>query len=176
MPHFVKYENYWWEYIPAENLTDVTLYNSVGGQMRNCDITGCQTVQAQGREYLDWHGTDVYDNTKFRSGWLAPNGEFYGCEYRSHDALARYVLHKETRSLEEQGYIKITYEKPTPNYKRYYILFNNQTIPTDEQLKYLYNNYSDDRDSYEEMLWKIRVRKLAYEREQRQKNNGKEKE
>ena len=105
-----------------------------------------------------------FDNKKYLSGWLSPKGEFYGCDYRSHDSLARYVLHKETYQLEREGYIKINYEEPHGETKRYYILMGEKTIPTEKQIRYLYNTFGNDPDSWDEMLWSIRVKKLPAER------------
>lgn len=172
MRHFVMYEDFWWEYDPKDSLKNATLINPMGGRNSGCDIRFCKTATAKDRSELDWKGTHVYDNEKYLSGWLSPNGEFYGCDYRSHDSLARYVLHKETYELENEGYIKITYELGDKNNIRYYILLGQKTVPTDKQVKYLYNSFGKDPDSWDEMLWRIRVRRINDERKQ---EKGKEK-
>lgn len=176
MRHFVKYKNYWWEYKPEDSLREATLYNAVGGRMSFCDIRFCEVATADNFSKLDWSGTAVFDNEKYLSGWLSPKGEFWGCDYRHHDDLAYYVLGKQTYQLENEGYIKITYEETRNGAKKYYILMGQNTIPTNEQTRYLFNTFKDDRLSLDEMLWAIRVKKISYDRRtkaenERNKNN-----
>lgn len=45
---------------------------------------------------------DGYD-----TGWLAPDGHFYGCDYMNHSLFARYVFNTDERDLEEKRYCKI---------------------------------------------------------------------
>ena len=164
MRHFVMYEGYWWEYDPKDSLKSATLINPMGGRNSFCDIRFCKTAIANDRTELDWKGTCVYDNTKYLSGWLSPKGEFYGCDYRSHESCANYVLHKESYELEREGYIKINFDEPHGETKKYYILMGEKTIPTEKQIQHLYRTFGNDPDSWDEMLWRIRVKKLSAER------------
>lgn len=174
MRHFVMFEGYWWEYDPKDSLKSATLINSYGGRNSFCDIRFCNTAIANDRSELDWRGTCVYDNKKYLSGWLSPKGEFYGCDYRSHEVCANYVLHKETYQLEAEGYIKINYDEPHGETKRYYILMGEKTFPTEKQIQHLYNTFGNDPVSWDEMLWKIRVKKLSAERKKKaEKENDK---
>ena len=45
------------------------------------------------------------------TGWLAPDGEFFGCAPTDYLDLENYVIKKDARLLEKEGWIKI-YEIP----------------------------------------------------------------
>lgn len=46
------------------------------------------------------------------TGWIAPDGEFFGCDAESHYDMARYVLGANTETeLEDSGWLKV-YEIP----------------------------------------------------------------
>ena len=45
------------------------------------------------------------------TGWLSPDGEFFGCSARNHMMMAEYYFGKSEEELEESGFIKI-YEEP----------------------------------------------------------------
>lgn len=51
------------------------------------------------------------DRDKYITGWIAPDGEFFGCAPEDHDDLAEYVLEKTQSELEETGWLKV-YEVP----------------------------------------------------------------
>ena len=167
MRNFVMYDGYWWEYDPNDSLKSATLINPMGGRNSFCDIRFCKTAIAKDRTELDWSGTCVYDNKKYLSGWLSPKGKFYGCDYRNHENLAEYVLHKETYELEKEGYIKVNYEYGKNNSKKYYIIMGEKTIPTNAQIKYLYDTFGNDEETWQEMLWRIRVKKISEDRRQK---------
>lgn len=40
-------------------------------------------------------------------GWIDRNGKYYGCEYEDHEDIAEFVLHKTSRQLEAEGWIKV---------------------------------------------------------------------
>lgn len=42
-------------------------------------------------------------------GWLAPNGDFVKCGHEEHRYIARTLFKSDEKTLEEKGYIKITY-------------------------------------------------------------------
>jgi len=48
---------------------------------------------------------------KYITGWISPNGGFFGCAPEDHDDVARYIFNKTQIELEEAGYIKV-YENP----------------------------------------------------------------
>lgn len=58
---------------------------------------------------LDWKRTSYYvENGK--SGWLNPNGEFWGCNYAGHGNLAHYVIRKTYLDLERDGWVHVDEE------------------------------------------------------------------
>jgi hypothetical protein len=50
--------------------------------------------------YLDW-----------ASGWLSPEGKFYGCEYSGHQRLARELDQEGERGIELKGWLKLQRNK-----------------------------------------------------------------
>lgn len=52
----------------------------------------------------------IRDDTQI-TGWLAPDGTFYGCSPMDHMALEDHVLQRDATELEDEGWIKI-YENP----------------------------------------------------------------
>ena len=42
-----------------------------------------------------------------KTGWISPDGEFFGCAPMDHDSLAWYVIGKTQRELELAGWCKI---------------------------------------------------------------------
>lgn len=74
---------------------------------------------------------------KYTTGWISPNGAFFGCDVEDHDDMARYVLGQSQTTLERSGWIKV-YENPARvramahhNMKRYD--YYCEKIPTQEQ-------------------------------------------
>ena len=104
---FVKHKNFWWRLSTTTPLDDATLYNYSGGHMTGVNCENAEIVEADDWNCLDWNGTVLLDDS-YKTGWVAPNGEFYGCDYRCHYMCALMVLKKKDTELEEQGYIKVT--------------------------------------------------------------------
>lgn len=52
----------------------------------------------------------IRDDTQI-TGWLAPDGTFYGCAPMDHMYLEDHVLQRDATELEDEGWIKI-YENP----------------------------------------------------------------
>lgn len=77
----------------------------------------------------------IRDDSK-TTGWIAPDGTFYGCNSQEHDDMARYFFGSSERSLENKGYIKV-FENPrllrveNPNLPRYE--YWGRREPTDKQ-------------------------------------------
>ena len=147
MKHFVKYDNYWWEYDPTKPKENAILMNGGVGISSGIDITGLPTQQAEDRIFLDWYGTEVYDN-KYKTGWLAPSGKFYGCDYTNHSMQAKYVHHKKEEQLENEGWIKIsykiTYNERTRKKELEAMFFcrDEYKYPSNEQMEYIKTHYS----------------------------------
>lgn len=172
MKYFVKYNNWWWEYNPNLPITNTTLYNDGMGRSSDIDISGLETTIAESRSDLNWYGTEVYDNS-YKTGWVSPEGKFYGCDYRRHLAQARYVHGKNEEQLESEGWLKISYKivhTKTQNIKSLeaiYPCFNQTNPPTLEQLTFVRNNYKgNERD---EMLYYLqRTKAIIKERNKKE--------
>lgn len=105
---FIKIDNFWWELSTEHALNDCTVYNYAGGKMTGLNCTNSHIVEADSWEFLDWKGTDLWSN-QYKTGWLAPNGKFYGCDYKFHSMSANLVHHKTESEMEKAGYMKITH-------------------------------------------------------------------
>lgn len=155
---FVKHKNFWWRLSTTTPLDDATLYNYSGGHMSGVNCENAEIVEAEDWDQLDWKGTVLYDNSQYKTGWISPHGEFYGCDYRCHYMCALMVIKKKDTELEEQGYIKIT--KDLSNDKLSvvipYYLKASYPKPTKAQLEHLAGMENKDinrliRNYYEEM-------------------------
>lgn len=135
---FVKIKNYWWELDTATPLNKATVYNSAGGRMTEVDCTKLQIAEATDWQDLNWKGTVVWDNN-FKTGWLAPSGEFFGCDYRCHSTCANYVLKSSEQKLEKTGHIKITKMLGRESLEAMIPCYINPKYPkpTSAQIKYL---------------------------------------
>lgn len=111
---FVKLGNYWYEYDESTPLNNARLWNTGLGCNSGIDITDKEIVEAKDFSELNWYGTTVYDNS-YSTGWLAPNGAFYGCDYKHHNEHAKFVQKLTEREMEEHGFIKITYDTRKEN-------------------------------------------------------------
>lgn len=65
-----------------------------------------ETAEAECYEDLDHTKTGLLQPDS-KAGWLSPDGEFYGCFYASHDALAELVLKTAVCELEKTGWIRV---------------------------------------------------------------------
>lgn len=81
--------------------------NSVGGM---CPISKNDIIleecEADSFDDLDWSHTYLNDPTQ-KSGWIAPDGIFYGCESQDHIVCAQLVLRKDIDVLEKEGYVHL---------------------------------------------------------------------
>ena len=156
---FVKYDNFWWRYVEKTPINNAKIINLVGGNNTGVDLTDCEIAEADSFEDLNWKGTDIY-NDKYKSGWLDRKGNFYGCEYHSHNLQAQLVHHSSRRELEKKGWVHIGqdmfYGKIVA---QYFGDFENGVMPTDAQMMYL------AKHSNIEASWVLR----AYESGNREK-------
>lgn len=91
------YDNGWWE------IKGNLLVNRVGGHhsyvpREDDEIREC--------EWEDIIREIVQDDTQI-TGWISPDGKFYGCRPTDHMELAEYVIGHDERTLEKMGYVKI---------------------------------------------------------------------
>jgi len=75
----------------------------------NDNIEIIETTYAENFAALDGEKTSYYAPYG-KAGWLSPEGEFWGCNYEGHWALASFVLHTTCQKLEEAGYIHVDCE------------------------------------------------------------------
>ena len=57
-------------------------------------------------DYINWLRAKDAISDKYTTGWIAPDGTFYGCDYQNHHYVAEYLDMTETM-MENKGYIKI---------------------------------------------------------------------
>lgn len=137
---FVKIDNFWWRYDDKTSLYDATVYNVNGfGKMSNLDLTNIIVTDAKSWQDLNWKGTEVYDNT-FKTGWLSPEGKFFGCKTEYHSLQAHLFHNRAEKQLEKDGFVKITKLRFNDNTTvalfpgRFY---NKNLSPTVAQIEYL---------------------------------------
>ena len=139
---FVKYKinskdlmPYWWEYDDSTPINNARLKNIGLGQNSGNDLTGYEIIEADSWYDLDWKGTKVYSPEYF-TGWVSPDGKFYGCDYEYHLEQALFVHKTTMRDLEERGFIKITKKLRSDEY----MVLNTAKI-TPKQFKWFKDNY-----------------------------------
>ena len=146
---------FWWEYDETTPQYNATLWNLAGGKNSGNDIRGYEIVEADSWTDLDYHGTLIYHDD-YKTGWVSPEGKFYGCDYAYHSTQAKLVHKCSERELEEKGFIKIT---------RAYMVDGGFDVlffcaPTQKQIKWFKENYSEK--NREEVLYKLDLMKKIY--------------
>lgn len=98
-------DNGWWSY---EN---GNLVNRGGGS-HEADSLDSYKEKVECDSWENFLKTDTYRNSLIlkdsKFGWLSPEGDFYGCDYRDHEKVAIYYFGKDEEELEESGWAKIT--------------------------------------------------------------------
>lgn len=156
MKNFVKLYGLWFEYDNETPLSCARVFDDDFQESFYFDIQGCEITQAETKEELDWNDTIILNN-KLRTGWLSPEGRFYGCKEYQHGMQAKIIHNKDEFSLEKEGWIRINYDYDDDREKFLTAGFssNDETVyPTNEQLKYLLKNYKDYKSLYYNM-WKV---------------------
>ena len=176
MKHFVKLKNWWWEYDATLPKSCTTIYNTGLGKTSDIDIEGMETAVGEDFSDLNWYGTEVYDN-KYKTGWLSPDGKFYGCDYRNHSTQAKFVHKKYESDLEEDGWVKISYriyynEDGSRDLEAIFYSRNKTVYPTNEKLSYIKKHYQG-KEKDEMIGYLIRTRLIR--KEQIKKDWGVEK-
>ena len=96
-----KIDNGYWE-IEGDKLV-----NRFGGWHHYEPSDGDEVIEGEWETVIPLM---VRDDSQM-TGWIAPDGTFYGCCPQDHADLATYILKQEETTLENTGYIKI-YENP----------------------------------------------------------------
>lgn len=65
-----------------------------------------EIVEAESWADLPSIEDQLVDNTQ-KSGWVSPDGIFYGCAFFCHEKVADLVLHRTEEELENSGWVKI---------------------------------------------------------------------
>lgn len=98
-------DNGWWSYEKGK------LVNSGGGYHEAMPLRSYKE-KVKCNSWEDFYKTDTYKNSLIlkdsKFGWLSPEGDFYGCDYRDHERVAIYYFGKDEEELEKSGWAKIT--------------------------------------------------------------------
>lgn len=97
-PSGVKHYNGYWE------IDGGRLVNRAGGWHPYNPSPDDEIIELD--SWADLIRLTIKDDTQI-TGWIAPNGDFYGCRYSNHADLAEYLLGATEEELEERGYCKI---------------------------------------------------------------------
>ena len=128
-PNHKNVDNGWWEYDEITN----KCYNVAGGwhfyHLHPKD------------EFIEgtWDDVLIYDFNLHRddyiTGWISPEGDFFGCSPQEHSRVAEYIYGMTEREMENSGYIKV-YELPIwmRNTDRRYDYFGHPTAAQQEVL------------------------------------------
>ena len=96
---FVRYGNSYWEVDETRNL----MINEVGGHTSldpNLEI-----IEVENEDELDY--SFLIDDS-YETGWLSPDGRWYGCEYYSHEEVADKIFKSSGDDLKDKGWKAIS--------------------------------------------------------------------
>lgn len=91
-------DNGWWE------IDGDRLYNIRGGW--HCYTPSPDDIIIETDSWDDVP-MDYLLNDNAITGWIAPDGTFYGCDAEEHELITERVLKTSETMLEDQGYVKI---------------------------------------------------------------------
>lgn len=81
--------------------------NTAGGHCYKSDSDVVhETVEVTSLYDLDWTKTTLID-PKSETGWLGPDGTFWGCKTQDHNFVAKAVVKIEPGDMDEAGWIKV---------------------------------------------------------------------
>lgn len=82
------------------------LYNAAGGFHFYEPKEDDEIIESTWDEILYEAALKKLDSSKI-TGWIAPDGTFYGCDPTGHWEVAEFILHCNERELEKRGYCRI---------------------------------------------------------------------
>lgn len=170
---YVKYDGMWREYDEKTPLECATLHSVISfGKQVFCDIRNCEIVEIDDYENLDWYGTEIYDD-KFETGWLAPDGKFFGCQTWLHRYQACFVHRLQEKDMETAGFVKLTYlygdrEKLIVNC---FSLFLQEKNITNKQYEYLKRSNITNFKEVEEMRAYLSIKSAEKNFDSKNSNN-----
>lgn len=93
----------WWWYDPARKR-----YVSQAGGLAGFDDQGEKVLDKRflGHDYQVYTPKSEACDDKSDQGWIAPDGEFFGCNYAQHDYVAQHVIGCTVGQLETSGWIR----------------------------------------------------------------------
>lgn len=106
-PNCKRYDNGWWQ------IDGDRLINPYGGHHSYNPSPDDEIIEAN--SWSDIIRLTIRDDSQM-TGWVSPDGEFYGCKYSDHSDLAEYYIGKTERELETLGWVKIYYSSLTQKY------------------------------------------------------------
>lgn len=136
-------DNGWWK------IDGKYLYNRCGGrQYYEPSIDKGEIVEAE--DFDDLYKKlfklgKLFNNIDEKCGWLSREGVYYKCDYEGHDRYAELTFDKSERQLEEEGWVKITRLDMFDGE----IVFLYTIEPTEQQIKYIVDNYYDCKNAKE---------------------------
>lgn len=163
MKNFVKISDYWYEYDSTSPEFATRIIDEEFSENFLVDIRDLEKAEANRKEELDWNNTIILDN-RYKTGWISPDGVFYGCEAYYHKKQARLVHKKHETKLEEEGWIRINYIYHKNGDKSLFASFysEDETLyPTREQLNCIYRTFPEDKTMYYNMWHLASERKQA---------------
>ena len=101
-PNGTILEDYYWE------IRGNRLYNAAGGFHFYHPKEDDEIIESTWDDILYKQAIKKLDPSKI-TGWIAPDGTFYGCDYQDHWRVAEIILNSSERDLEEHGYCRIYY-------------------------------------------------------------------
>lgn len=117
------HDNGWWEYDPDTE----KVYNRNGGYHYLHHRPEEEIIESTWEDIL----AETIRDDDCITGWIAPDGTFYGCDPMDHIRLAEYYLKTNEEKLENEGWIKITQlpwfmreDSDNPNGRYEYHFFN----------------------------------------------------
>ena len=128
---FVFHNNTWWEY--KEGLK---ILKNKYGVYNHYIPNEKEIIESDGWDSLDY--SYLIDNDQI-TGWISPEGIFYGCKEKDHNDVADYIFHCSERELEEKEWVKI-YKIPAYLGNSRYDWYKKNNRPTAAQKKILENN------------------------------------
>lgn len=112
--------NGWWE------IEGTYAVNRCGGRHHFEKGKYDKVVEAEDWDHLDYSYL-IKPDSEF--GWISPNGDWYGCNYRDHVPVAEFYLKKSERELEKSGWVKVYFD----SWGRERHWFSDKDIITDKQ-------------------------------------------
>lgn len=148
-PNLKNHDNGWWEF--DENTQKV--YNRNGGWH---ELHYHPMNEFKEMTWDEVIAMDVRDDTCY-TGWVSPDGTWYGCEPMDHELMARCYFKTTEEKLENEGWIKVT-EIPS------YLLAMAPDVYPDRYEYHFFNPYGYITKAQEKTLAEHGIELTEYDR------------